>query len=151
MSWSLYLIRTRTSTEPYGKEKYEDIIPFTKDEIIKTLSEISGLIDVRIENIESKFVNVWGENWRIEICFWEQLLFSEKDMTYCTIELEVRGITEPKEFLSLLTGKLNARLFDMSSGKFWICDGSGFADWKKLCDRIASELSNENIHIRRKL
>lgn len=128
MSWSLYLIRTKTNTEPYSEEKDEDIIPFTKDEIIKTLSEISGIIDVRIENIESVFVNVWGENWRVEICFWEHLLFSEKDMTYYTIELEVRGITEPKEFLSLLTGKLNARIFDMSAGKFWTADNAGFSD-----------------------
>ena len=86
---------------------------------------------------------MWGENWRIQICFWEHLLFSEKDMTYCTIELEVRGITEPKEFLSLLTGKLRARLFDMYAGVFWTVDGIGFSDWKSHIGKIAKELSNE--------
>ncbi|MDE5582925.1 MAG: hypothetical protein K2J08_04395 [Ruminococcus sp.] len=144
MSWSLELIRTKTNTEPYDEEKDEDIIPFTKDEIIKTLYEISEITDISIEDTESKFVHVYGEKWRIEICFWEHLLYSEKDMTYCTIELQVRGNTEPKEFLSLLVEKLNARLFDMYAGSFWTGDGTGFADWKKFCDRIVKELSNEN-------
>lgn len=140
MSWSLYLNRTKTNTEPYDEEKDEDIIPFTKDEIIKTLYEISEIMDIRIEDAESDFAHVYGEKWSIEICFWEQLLYSEKDMTYCTIELQVRGNTEPKEFLSLLSEKLSARLFDTSAGVFWTVDGSGFSDWKSHCNRIAKEL-----------
>lgn len=157
MSWSLYLIRTKTNTETYDKEKEEDIIPFTKDEIIKTLSEISRIIDIRIEeseiisveddeiDIDSFFiVHVSGKNWSIEFHFCNWCEYSEKDMKYDTIELQVRGNSEPKEFLSLLTEKLRARLFDMSAGKFWTCYDSGFSDWKNLCDRIARELSNEN-------
>lgn len=140
MSWSLYLNRTKTNTEPYDEEKDEDIIPFTKDEVIKTLYEISEIINIHIEDTESKFVQVYSEKWRIEICFREQLLYSEKDMTYCTIELQVWGSTEPKEFLSLLTEKLNARLFDMYAGNFWTGDGSGLADWKSHCNRIAEDL-----------
>lgn len=155
MSWSLYLIRTKTNTEPYNKEKEEDIIPFTKEEIIKTLSEISRIIDIRIEeseifsveddeiDMDSFFiVHVSGKNWSIEFHFCNWCEYSEKDMKYDTIELQVRGNSEPKEFLSILIGKLNARLFDMSAGKFWTYDNSGFADWKNLCDRIARELSN---------
>ncbi|MDE5557583.1 MAG: hypothetical protein K2J32_07835 [Ruminococcus sp.] len=144
MSWSLYLNRTKTNTEPYDEEKDENIIPFTKDEIITTLHEICGIINVNIEDTESKFVQVYSEKWRIEICFWEQLLYSEKDMTYCTIELQVWGNTEPKEFLSLLVEKLRARLFDMKAGTFWTVDGSGFSDWKSFCNRIAKELFGEN-------
>lgn len=157
MSWSLYLIRTKTNIEPYGKEKEEDIISFTKEEIIKTLSEISGIIDIRIEeseiisveddeiNMDSFFiVHVSGKNWSIEFHFCNWCEYSEKDMKYYTIELQVRGNSEPKEFLSLLTEKLRARLFDMHTGKFWFADDSDFADWKNLCDRIAKELFNEN-------
>ncbi|MCM1357124.1 MAG: hypothetical protein NC205_00915, partial [Prevotella sp.] len=61
--------------------------------------------------------------------------------TYDTIELQVRGNTEPKEFLSLLSEKLSARLFDMSAGTFWTGDGSGFSDWKNLCSKIAEDLT----------
>ncbi|MDE5557579.1 MAG: hypothetical protein K2J32_07815 [Ruminococcus sp.] len=155
MSWSLELIRTKTNTEPYGKEKDEDFIPFKKDEVIKTLFEISEIIDICIEesgivtvedteiDLDSFFiVHVYGKNWNIELLFYNWYTYSEKDMTYDTIELQVRGNTEPKEFLSLLSEKLSARLFDMSAGTFWTCDGSGFSDWKSLCDRIAKELSN---------
>ncbi|MCM1505701.1 MAG: hypothetical protein NC177_00995 [Ruminococcus flavefaciens] len=154
MSWSLDLIRTKTNTEPYHEEKDEDIIPFTKDEIIKTLSEISGIIDILIEeseiisveddeiDMDSFFiVHVSGKNWSIEFHFCNWCEYSEKDMKYDTIELQVRGNTEPKEFLSLLTGKLNARLFDMSAGKFWTGDNLGFSDWKNLCDRIHNNFS----------
>ncbi|MDE5834566.1 MAG: hypothetical protein K2H26_03490 [Ruminococcus sp.] len=157
MSWSLDLIRTKTNTEPYGEEKDKDIIPFTKDEIIKTLCKISEIVDIRIEeteifpvedteiDLDSFFiVHVYGKNWSIEFLFYSCSEYSEKDMTYDLIELQVRGNTEPKEFLSLLTEKLHARLFDMSTGNFWNGDGSGFSDWKSLCDRIAKELFNEN-------
>ena len=157
MSWSLDLIRTRTNSEPYGKEKDKDVITFKKDEIIKTLSEISEIIDICIEetetvpvedteiNLDSFFiVHVYGKNWSIELWFCNWCTYSEKDMTYDTIELQVRGNSEPKEFLSLLAEKLSARLFDMSAGTFWTGDSSGFSDWKSLCNRIAKELSNEN-------
>lgn len=152
MSWSLDLIRTKTNTEPYGKEK--DVIPFKKDEIIKTLSEISGITYILIEeseiipvedteiNLDSFFiVHVYGKNWSIEFYFYNWCEYSEKDTTYDTIELQVRGRIEPKEFLSLLAEKLRARLFDTSAGSFWTGDNSGFSDWKKLCDRINNNFS----------
>ncbi|MDE6425389.1 MAG: hypothetical protein K2K89_04530 [Ruminococcus sp.] len=153
MSWSLDLIRTKTNTEHYGNEKDENLIPFKKDEVIKTLFEISEIIDIRIEesaivtvedieiDLDSFFiVNIYGKNWSIELCFYNCCTYSEKDMTYDTIELQVRGNTEPKEFLSLLSEKLRARLFDMSAGTFWTGDGSGFHDWKNLCSKIAEDL-----------
>ena len=156
MSWSLELIRTKTNTEPYGKEKNENIIPFKKDEIIKTLSEISGITDIHTEeseiipvedteiDLDSFFiVHVYGKNWGIEFHFCNWCAYSEKDMTYDTIELQVRGRTEPKEFLLLLAEKLRARLFDMSSGNFWTGDDSGFSDWKNHVDKIVKELSGD--------
>ena len=152
MSWSLDLIRTKTNTEPYGEEK--DIIPFKKDEIIKILSEISGITDILIEeseivpvedteiDLDSFFiVHVYGKNWSIEFWFYNWCEYSEKDMTYDTIELQVRGNIEPKEFLSLFSQKLSARLFDMSAGNFWTGDDSGFSDWKNLCSKIAEDLT----------
>ncbi len=139
MSWTLELIRTKTNTEPYGEEKDEDVIPFTKSEILDCITDIHEIMNISIEDIESNFVHVYGEKWRVEFCFWECAIYSENN--YYTIELQVRGITEPKEFLSLLSQKLNARIFDMSAGTFWTGDGSGFSDWKSLCDRIAKELS----------
>lgn len=154
MSWSLDLIRTGTNSEPYGTEK--DVIPFKKDEIIKTLSEISKIIDIRIEEseivsvedteiaLDSFFIiHVYGNNYSIELWFYNWCAYSEKDMTYDTIELQVRGSTEPKEFLSLFAEKLCARLFDTSAGSFWTGDDSGFSDWKNLCDKIAEELSGD--------
>lgn len=143
MSWSLELIRTKTNTEPYDDEKEEDVIPFTKSEILDCINDIHEIMNISIEDAESDFVHVYGEKWRVEICFWKECLYSEKDMTYYTIELQVRGNSEPKKFLSLLTEKLRARLFDMSAGTFWTGDGSGFSDWKNHCDRIVKELSDE--------
>lgn len=156
MSWSLELIRTKTNTEPYGNKKNENIIPFKKDEIIKTLSEISGITDIHIEeseivpvedteiDLDSFFiVHVSGKNWSIEFLFYNWCTYSEKDMTYDTIELQVRGNAEPKEFLSLLAEKLNARLFDMSAGTFWTGDNSDFSDWKNLCNKVTEKLSGD--------
>lgn len=143
MSWSLELIRTKTNTEPYDDEKEEDVIPFTKSEILDCINDIHEIMNISIEDAESDFVHVYGEKWRVEICFWKECLYSEKDMTYYTIELQVRGNSEPKKFLSLLTEKLRARLFDMSAGTFWTGDGTGFSEWKNLCDRIVKELSDE--------
>lgn len=143
MSWSLELIRTKTNTEPYDDEKEEDVIPFMKSEILDCINDIHEIINISIEDAESDFVHVYGEKWRVEICFWKECLYSEKDMTYYTIELQIRGGTEPKEFLSLFTEKLRARLFDMHAGIFWTCNGSGFSEWKNLCDRIVKELFDE--------
>ncbi|MDE5771387.1 MAG: hypothetical protein K2I06_07140, partial [Ruminococcus sp.] len=132
-------------------------IPFKKDEVIKTLFEISEIIDICIEesgivtvedteiDLDSFFiVHVYGKNWSIELLFYNWCTYSEKDMTYDTVELQIRGNTEPKEFLSLLSQKLSARLFDMSAGTFWTCDRSGFSDWKNLCSKIVEDLKKRS-------
>lgn len=143
MSWSLELIRTKTNTEPYDDEKEEDVIPFTKSEILDCINDIHEIINISIEDAESDFVKVYGEKWRVEICFWKERYYSENDNRYYTVELQIRGGNEPKEFLSLFTEKLSARLFDMHTGSFWTVDGTGFSEWKNFCDRIVKELSDE--------
>lgn len=156
MSWSLELIRTKTNTESYGNEKNENIIPFKKDEIIKILFEISGIMDICIEeseiipventeiDLDSFFiVHVSGKNWGIEFHFCNWCAYYQKDMTYDTIELQVRGNSEPKEFLSMLMKKLRARLFDMSAGNFWTGDSSGFSNWKNICNKVTEKLSGD--------
>lgn len=138
MSWSLELIRTKTNTEPYDKEKDEDVIPFTKSEILNCINDIHEIINISIEDAESDLVKVYGEKWTIKMWFWESCLYSEN--SYYVVELEVKAASEPKEFLSLLTEKLNARLFDMNAESFWTVDGTGFAEWKSHVDRIINDL-----------
>lgn len=143
MSWSLNLIRTKTNTEPYDDEKEENVIPFTKSEILNCINDIHEIMNISIEDAESEFVKVYGEKWRVEICFWKERYYSENDNRYYTVELQIRGGTEPKEFLSLFTAKLRARLFDMHAGTFWTVDGTGFSEWKNICDKIVKELFGE--------
>ena len=86
---------------------------------------------VTVEDSESTLdsffiVHIYGKNWSIELWFCNWCTYSEKDMTYDTIELQVRGNAEPKEFLSRLAEKLHARFFDMSASTFWTGNGSGF-------------------------
>lgn len=138
MSWSLELIRTKTNTEPYDKEKDEDVIPFTKSEILNCINDIHEIINISIEDAESDLVKVYGEKWTIKMWFWESCLYSEN--SYYIVELEVKAASEPKEFLSLLAEKLNARLFDMNAESFWTVDGTGFAEWKSHVDRIINDL-----------
>ncbi len=138
MSWSLYLNRTKTNTEPYGEEKDEDVIPFTKSEILDCITDIAKTMNISIEDTESKIIYVYSQEWSINMWFWEKCLYSGN--SYYVVELEIKAASEPKEFLSLLTEILHARLFDMNADTFWTVDGTGFSDWKSLCDRIAKEL-----------
>lgn len=138
MSWSLFLERTKTNTEPYGEEKDEDVIPFMKSEILACIADMPETMNITIENAERDRVCVYSKEWRIDVWFWEKCLYSEN--SYYVVELEIKAVFEPKEFLLLLAEKLRARLFDTSAGVFWNVDGKGFSDWKSLCDRIAKEL-----------
>lgn len=142
MSWSLFLERTKTNSEPYGEEKDEDVIPFTKSEILDCITDMPETMNISIEDAESDLVKVYGEKWTINMWFWESCLYSEN--SYYVVELEIKAASEPKEFLSLLTEKLNARLFDMYSETFWNVDGTGFSNWKNHVDKIIKGLLNEN-------
>ncbi|MDE6665440.1 MAG: hypothetical protein K2K14_04525 [Ruminococcus sp.] len=116
MSWSLYLNRTKTNTEPYGEEKDEDVIPFTESEILDCITDISKTMNISIEDTENHIIYVYSQKWSINMWFWEKCLYSEK--SYYVVELEIKAASEPKEFLSLLTKMLHARLFDMKAGTF---------------------------------
>ncbi|MCM1316237.1 MAG: hypothetical protein NC205_06960 [Prevotella sp.] len=140
MSWSLFLNRTKMNTEPYGEEKDEDVIPFTKSEILYCITDISKTMNISIEDTENHIMYVYGQEWSINMWFWKKCLYSEN--SYYVVELEIKAASERKEFLSLLAKKLNARLFDMYADTFWTVDGTGFADWKSFCYRIAKELSD---------
>ncbi len=95
-------------------------------------------MNISIEDSESKIIYVYSQEWSINMWFWEKCLYSGN--SYYVVELEIKAATEPKECLSLLTEVLHARLFDMNADTFWTVDGTGFSDWKSLCDRIAKEL-----------
>lgn len=142
MSWSLYLNRTKTNTEPYGEEKDEDVIPFTKSEILDCITDMPETMNISIEDAESDLVKVYGEKWTINMWFWESCLYSKN--SYYVVELEIKAASEPKEFLSLLAEKLRARLFDMYSETFWTGNNSEFSDWKNHVDKIIKGLLNEN-------
>lgn len=142
MSWSLFLNRTKTNTEPYGEEKDKDVIPFTKSEILACIADMPETMNISIENAESNSVDVYSKEWWIDIWFWEDCLYSEN--SYYVVELEIKAASEPKEFLSMLAEKLNARLFDMHAGSFWTADGTGFADWKSHCNKIIKAVFGEN-------
>ena len=147
MSWSLYLNRTKTNTEPYGKEKDEDVIPFTKSEILDCITDISETMNISIEDTgnlygEDNLIYVYSEEWTIKMWLWKSCLYSGN--SYYVVELEVKAYSEPKEFLSLLAEKLHARLFDMYSETFWTVDGTGFSNWKNHVDKIIKGLLNEN-------
>lgn len=142
MSWSLFLERTKTNSEPYGEEKDEDVIPFTKSEILDCITDMPETMNISIEDAESDLVKVYGEKWTINMWFWESCLYSKN--SYYVVELEIKAASEPKEFLSLLTEKLRARLFDMYSETFWTADGTGFSNWKNHVDKIIKGVLNEN-------
>lgn len=142
MSWSLFLERTKTNTEPYGDEKDEDVIPFTKSEILDCIADMPETMNISIEDVESEFVKIYSEKWSINMWFWENCLYSSN--SYHVVELEIKAASEPKEFLSLLTEKLRARLFDMYAGSFWTGDGTGFSDWKSHCNKIIKVVFGEN-------
>lgn len=137
MSWSLFLERTKTNTEPYGEEKDEDVIPFTKSEIFDCIADMPETMNITIENAEINRIYVYSKEWRIDVWFREKCLYSEN--SYYVVELEIKAASEPKEFLSLLAEKLRARLFDMYAGVFWNVDGKGFADWKSHVNKIAED------------
>ena len=149
MSWSLFLERNKTNTEPYGDEKDENVIPFTKSEILACISDMPETMNISIEDTEnhimygkSHIIYVYSQEWSINMWFWERCLQSEN--SYYVVELEIKAASEPKEFLSLLAEKLRARLFDMHAGTFWTVDGTGFSDWKSHCNKIIKAVFGEN-------
>lgn len=82
MSWSLFLERTKTNTEPYGEEKDEDVIPFKKSEILDCINDITKTMNISVEDAESNIVRVYGEKLTINIWFRESCIYSGN--SYCS-------------------------------------------------------------------
>ncbi|MBE5866043.1 MAG: hypothetical protein E7292_07515 [Lachnospiraceae bacterium] len=130
MSWDVYLIRTKTNTEPYDRIKDEDIIPFTRKEILDKIVLLANELELQVEDLDTNFPHLRGKGWSIEFCFWDE--------DPCEIvDIQVRGSYNPTKVLARLKEDLQTRIFDMHRGKY-IEDGqeSGFEDWKKLAERI---------------
>jgi len=133
MSWDVYLIRTKTNMEPYDRIKDEDIIPFTRKEILDEIVLLANELELQVEDLNTKFPHLRGTGWSVEFCFWDE-------DPYETVDLQVRGRNNPTKVFARLKEDLQARIFDMHGGKY-IEDGqeSGFEDWKKLTERIVRD------------
>lgn len=139
MSWDIYLVRTKTNTEPEHLIPEENMVKFTREEIIRELVVLARDLNLKAEDLEAKYVHLRGEGWSIEFNFWEGL------EPYRTIDMAVRGVKQPTEVLSRLKKDLKARIVDMCAGGFWEEGGtSGFDEWKVLNDKAARSLLGED-------
>ena len=111
MSWDVYLIRTKTNMEPYNRIKDEDIIPFTRKEILDEIVLLANELELLVEDLDTKFPHLRGNGWSVEFCFWDE--------DPCeTVDLQVRGSYNPTKVFARLKGDLQARIFDMHRGKY---------------------------------
>lgn len=134
MSWDIYLVRTETNTEPEYLIPEENMVKFTREEIIRELVVLARHLNLKAEDLEAKYVHLRGDGWSIEFNFWDDL------EPYSTIDMEVRGVKQPTEVLSRLKKDLKARIVDMCAGDFWEEGASGFGEWKALNDKVARGL-----------
>ena len=111
---------------------------FTREEVIKELVLLADELNLRVEDLETRYVHLRGDGWSIEFNFWDG------QEPYNTIDMEVRGTKQPTEILNRLKQDLNARIVDMCAGGFWTKDGaSGFGEWKGLNDKVAQYIAAE--------
>lgn len=138
MSWDVVMIRTTNNNEEFDSINDDDIIKFSKKEVIDVIVKISEEIGAVAEDLDTEYAHLRGNGWSIEFSFWD-------NEPYDTILLGVRGITEPEETFQLLTKYLRVRLFDLYS-KCFLEDRSesGFGKWKKHCDKIINSLTNNS-------
>lgn len=138
MSWDIYLVRTETNTEPEHLISEENIVKFTREEVIQELVLLADELNLRVEDSETRYMHLRGEGWSIEFNFWKG------QESYNTIDMEVRGTKQPTEILNRLKQDLNARIVDMCAGGFWTEGGaSGFGEWKVLNDKVAQCIAAE--------
>ncbi len=130
MSWDVYLIRTKNNTKPYEQIAAEDMIPFTRKEVVDEMVLLAGELELQAADVDTKFPHLRGNGWTIEFCFWDEEPCD-------TVELQVRGIHNPTEVFARLKKDLQARIFDMHGGKY-IEDElkSGFEDWKNFTEKV---------------
>lgn len=137
MSWDVYMVRTKLNTEEYNQIEDSDCIPFTKDELIKEWEDIAKILNLSVIDTDSKFPHLRGDGWSIEACFYDY------PKPECYLELQIRGTKCPDEAFTLMKQKLDARIFDMSSGKFIEDTGEkSFKEWKELVDTIIDQKFN---------
>lgn len=138
MSWDVYLIRTKNNTEPYDRIADEDMIPFTRKEVVDEIVSLAEELELQATDLDTKFPHLRGNGWTIEFCFWEE-------EPYDTVELQVRGIHNPTVVFAGLKKDLQARIFDMHGGKY-IDDGqeSGFEDWKSFTEKVVNSVATCN-------
>lgn len=139
MSWDVYLIRTKTNTEPYDQIEDEDIIPFTRKEIVDAIVSLARELELQVADLDARFPHLRGNGWSIEFCFWDEEPCE-------TIQLQVRGIHNPTEVFARLKKNLQARIFDMHGGKY-IEDEleSGFEDWKNFTENVINNIKSNDI------
>ncbi len=138
MSWDIYLVRTETNTESKRQISEENIIKFTREEVIRELVLLAKELGVSAEDLETKYVHLRGDNWSIEFNFGDGMEL------YNTIDMEVRGTKQPTEVLSRLKKDLKARILDMCAGEFWEEDcTSGFEGWKALNTQVIQYIAEE--------
>lgn len=130
MSWDVYLTRTKSNTEAYNKIADEDIIPFTRKEIVDEIVLLARELELETADLNDKFPHLRGDGWSIEFSFWDE-------EPYETVDLQVRGIKNPTEVFARLKKDLQARIFDMHSGKYIEDESqSAFEDWKNFTEKI---------------
>lgn len=130
MSWDVYLTRTKNNIEAYNKIADEDIIPFTRKEIVDEIVLLARELELETADLNDKFPHLRGDGWSIEFSFWDE-------EPYETVDLQVRGIKNPTEVFARLKKDLRTRIFDMHGGKFIEDESeSGFEAWKNFTDKV---------------
>ncbi|MDD5934811.1 MAG: hypothetical protein PUC65_04470 [Clostridiales bacterium] len=140
MSWDVFLVRTKTKVRTYGEVTDENVICFSRDEVIDEIRNLVRDYGFQVEDIDQEFVYLRGDGWSIEFCFYED--YEPFDI----IEMGVRGVKEPTVVFRRLEHDFNARIYDVHGGKFLDEDGtSGFDEWIRFTDKIIADI-NRKIH-----
>lgn len=139
MSWDVWLIRTKTNLEEYGKICVDDRIPISKKELIAVWKTMEKEFPVSVEDIESNFPHMRGDGWFIEAAFYDNI----KDDS---ISLEIRGNVSPSKELCRMADLLKARAFDTCIGHFLeVSEPNGFEQWKSTNQKARDAVvKNEN-------
>lgn len=135
MSWDIYLVRTKTNTEDYGDILDENLICFTKKEIVNEIKVLAEELQLHTKDLDTNYMHLRGDGWSIEFCFWDDY------EPYETVEMQVRGFNEPTEVFRRLKQDLNARIYDMHGKRYIEEEGeSGFQQWKNFTGHIIKDL-----------
>lgn len=133
MSWDVVLIRTKDNNEPLDEIEAENIIPFTRTEIIGEMSKIALAQNAFYDKDNPSCHAIYNDKWSVEFLAGDR---EEEE----TVMLMIRGSEEPKEVLKALAENLGTRVADCGTGEFMEFDApSGFEAWKKYRDKIIEQ------------